>query len=307
MQFRFCDKKLTAIFWHCTRACHVVLPSDPNGNPAARGYSSCSLEFRTRRLSLTADGPGTRKFVWNDGPVCVTWFPFFKVKGKSGHTNWTILWNVHFLSPLAWKTRPGEFFESFVVRNCGDSFCLHNIWQNQGGIEWGNFHQFHHSMPPWFAREAFRHLLDQNSIDKDFDQSLTPVPAAESAAESGTRKFVWNDGPVCVTWFPSYLQPWALERSWSYKRWYCQYLSACRVWLFSHDLSRSQFHWETESMLHQGHCWLVVLLPSSNDVGCEFTVNCHCDGRRWGVDLQYKPSRLGPPVTLCDYDSKDNG
>ena len=180
MQFRFCDKKLTPIFWHCTRACHVVLPSDPNGNPAAHGYSSCSLEFRTRRLSLTADGPGT-------------------------------------------------------------------------------------------------------------------------------RKFVWNDGPVCVTWFPSYLQPWALERSWSYKRWYCQYLSACRVWLFSHDLSRSQFHWETESMLHQGHCWLVVLLPSSNDVGCEFTVNCHCDGRQWGVDLQYKPSRLGPPVTLCDYDNKDNG
>ena len=40
-----------AIFWHCTRACHVVLPSDLNGNPAARGYSSCSLEFRTRRLS----------------------------------------------------------------------------------------------------------------------------------------------------------------------------------------------------------------------------------------------------------------
>ena len=206
MQFRFCDKKLTAIFWHCTRACHVVLPSDPNGNPAARGYNSCSLEFRTRRLSLTADGPGTRKFVWNDGPVCVTWFPFFKVKGKSGHTNWTILWNVHFLFPLAWKTRPGECFESFVVRNCGDSFCLHNMWQNQGGMECP------HSMPPWFAREAFRHLLDQNSIDKDFDRSLTPVPAAESAAESGTRKFVWNDGPVCLTWFPSYLQPRALER-----------------------------------------------------------------------------------------------
>ena len=51
----------------------------------------------------------------------------------------------------------------------------------------------------YHARKAFRHLLDQSSIDKDFDQSLTPVPAAESAAESGTRKFVWNDGPVCVT------------------------------------------------------------------------------------------------------------
>jgi hypothetical protein len=32
----------------------------------------------------------------------------------------------------------------------------------------------------YHARGAFRHLLDQNSIDKDFDQSLTPVPAAES-------------------------------------------------------------------------------------------------------------------------------
>ena len=101
--------------------------------------------------------------------------PEGKVKWKSGHTNWTILWNVHFLSPLAWNTR--RVFWNF--------WCCQKLWRQSG--------DFPDSMPPWFAREAFRHWLDQNSIDKDFEQSLT---------HSSLSSWVRNQ-EVCVKWWSS--------------------------------------------------------------------------------------------------------
>jgi len=75
-------------------------------------------------------------------------------------------------SVSACPERPGEFFESFVVRNCGDRVSVSTISD-----------RIREALSEGIAREAFRHLLDQNSIDKDFDQSLTPVPAAESVCQ----------------------------------------------------------------------------------------------------------------------------